>query len=71
MLKIKYSIFILCFLRFHIAYGSVVSTADGKLSGVLLVSRNGTPYYAYFGIPYGKPPVGDLRFQVIIILSHR
>lgn len=45
-------------------FGSLVSVDQGKLIGVRLQSRNGTPFWAYFGIPYAKPPVGPLRFQV-------
>ena len=54
----------MCFKVFLIANGLIVITDNGKLLGIKLVSRNGTPYFAYFGIPYAKPPVGDLRFQV-------
>ena len=27
------------------------------------MSRNGVDFVAFNGIPYGAPPVGDLRFQ--------
>lgn len=49
---------------FHIALGDLeVNTTDGVLKGQVLRSRDGRPYYSYTGIPYAKPPVGNLRFQ--------
>lgn len=36
----------------------------GKIKGQILKSRDGRPYYSYTGIPYAKPPIGDLRFKV-------
>lgn len=42
-----------------------VKIAKGILRGQILKSRNGRPYYSYTGIPYAKPPVGELRFEVL------
>ncbi|XP_065220403.1 venom carboxylesterase-6-like [Planococcus citri] len=65
MLEARCSIYTLWLLLcLYVVQGTtIVSTENGKLSGVKLLSRNGTPYLAYFGIPYAKPPTGDLRFQ--------
>lgn len=41
-----------------------ITIKQGKLKGVTLKSRNGTDYYAFYGIPFAKPPVGELRFKV-------
>lgn len=41
----------------------VISTSDGKIQGKLL-SVLGSDVRAFLGIPYGKPPVGNLRFRV-------
>lgn len=41
-----------------------VLTTKGEVSGKTAVSRNGVPYFAYLGIPYAEPPIGELRFQV-------
>ncbi|XP_031608532.1 cholinesterase-like [Oreochromis aureus] len=41
----------------------VISTSDGKIQGKLL-SVLGSDVRAFLGIPYGKPPVGKLRFRV-------
>lgn len=43
----------------------IANTTNGLVQGRLhytLFYRN--PYYAYKGIPFGKPPVGELRFKV-------
>ncbi|XP_063349272.1 cholinesterase-like [Pelmatolapia mariae] len=40
----------------------VISTSDGKIQGKLL-SGLGSDVRAFLGIPYGKSPVGKLRFR--------
>ncbi|XP_050430240.1 juvenile hormone esterase-like [Adelges cooleyi] len=42
---------------------SIVNTHKGYLKGKTLTSREGRAFYSYTGIPYAKPPVGDLRFK--------
>ena len=42
---------------------------QGIVEGKTDISRNGTIFLAYYNLPYAKPPVGRLRFQVILILS--
>lgn len=44
----------------------LISDKLGWLLGVQETSEAGTPYYAFRGIPYAAPPVGDLRFKVRI-----
>ncbi|XP_047535130.1 esterase FE4-like [Vanessa atalanta] len=41
----------------------VVSINQGKLKGGEAISDNGVPYYEFLGIPYAKPPIGNLRFK--------
>lgn len=44
---------------------AIVSTECGPVKGYLKWSMfDGIAYYAFKGIPYAKPPVGDLRFRV-------
>ncbi|KAJ8676021.1 hypothetical protein QAD02_011807 [Eretmocerus hayati] len=43
--------------------GPIVTTADGKIQGSILKSVYGPEYLAFTRIPYGKPPIGPLRFQ--------
>lgn len=42
---------------------------QGKIKGSYLKSRNGRVFEAFQGIPYAKPPVGDLRFKVNFTLK--
>nr|AHJ81348.1 carboxylesterase [Locusta migratoria] len=46
------------------ANAPVVQIEQGKVVGTTMVSRKGKQFYAYLGIPYARPPVGKLRFQV-------
>lgn len=43
---------------------AIVNTANGPVKGILKTSIVGEDYYRFRGIPYAKPPVGDLRFKV-------
>ncbi|KMQ97381.1 esterase e4 [Lasius niger] len=40
-----------------------VRVTEGKLIGIVEKSIHGDHYIAFRGIPYAKPPVGELRFQ--------
>ncbi|CAH2101651.1 unnamed protein product [Euphydryas editha] len=40
-----------------------VQVSEGTLKGKLSSTYNGRKYYSFEGIPYAKPPVGDLRFK--------
>ena len=42
----------------------VVETTCGKLQGCRSRDIESNEFYAFKGIPYAKPPVGDLRFEV-------
>lgn len=42
---------------------------QGILEGTTNTSRNGTVFRAYYGIPYAKPPLGRLRFQVVFMIE--
>ncbi|KAK9885279.1 hypothetical protein WA026_010774 [Henosepilachna vigintioctopunctata] len=41
----------------------VVQTAYGKVRGKVLKSYDNKDFYAFQGIPFAEPPVGNLRFQ--------
>ena len=40
-----------------------INAKQGNIIGVRKEARNGDKFYAFYGIPYAKPPVGDLRFK--------
>lgn len=41
----------------------IVATAKGKVRGVRLSVPGSGSILAFLGIPYGKPPIGQLRFR--------
>ncbi|XP_072384446.1 juvenile hormone esterase-like isoform X1 [Diabrotica undecimpunctata] len=42
---------------------NVVQLAEGKISGGTKTDLNGEKFHSFLGIPYGKAPVGELRFK--------
>jgi hypothetical protein len=42
----------------------IVGVAQGDLRGRRALTKSGLQYYSFQGIPYAKPPVGNLRFKV-------
>lgn len=44
----------------------IVEINDGKLKGTIQKNFKGEDIFAFLGIPYAKPPVGELRFKVNI-----
>ena len=60
----------LCFQLFSYSWcdtpnGPLVTIPTlGQIRGFQMTSAAGRDFYAYRGIPYAKPPVGDLRFSV-------
>ncbi|CAG9772123.1 unnamed protein product [Ceutorhynchus assimilis] len=47
---------------FYDPNGPVVYTKNGPVRGIKSQSRSNKPYDSFLGIPYAKPPVGNLRF---------
>ena len=45
----------------------VIETPAGRIQGSVSTSRDGREYYEFLGIPYAKPPVGELRFEVNLL----
>lgn len=64
--------FIACILFLNaVSCDLVVKTAKGAIRGLMLKSRDGRDFYSFTGIPYAKPPVDELRFQVNNILNFK
>jgi len=53
-------------LLFGLVHGTddILQLSQGKIRGGILNSRNGREFNTFQGIPYAKPPVKDLRFEV-------
>ncbi|KAL1506636.1 hypothetical protein ABEB36_005961 [Hypothenemus hampei] len=53
-------------LLFPLILGSTlaqqVTTPDGPVKGIAKTTNSGKTYYAYYSIPYAKPPTGARRF---------
>nr|XP_023011775.1 esterase B1-like [Leptinotarsa decemlineata]XP_023011783.1 esterase B1-like [Leptinotarsa decemlineata]XP_023011790.1 esterase B1-like [Leptinotarsa decemlineata]XP_023011794.1 esterase B1-like [Leptinotarsa decemlineata] len=45
----------------------IVEISQGKLKGAIWKDYDGNDFYTFLGIPYGKPPVGELRFKAPVI----
>lgn len=43
----------------------IIETENGQVRGLRKTTLlNGILFYSFKGIPYAKPPIGDLRFKV-------
>lgn len=47
----------------HIRH-QTVQTSSGKIKGAIVRTETGHEVVQYLGVPYGTPPVGDLRFKL-------
>lgn len=41
-----------------------VTVQQGILEGIALKTESGFSYNGFLGVPYAKPPIGNLRFKV-------
>lgn len=54
-------------IYFQVGAGPTVTLPNGKIEGIKITTlRQKITYYAYMGIPFAAPPLGKLRFKVII-----
>uniref|UniRef100_A0AAR5P2E8 Carboxylesterase type B domain-containing protein n=1 Tax=Dendroctonus ponderosae TaxID=77166 RepID=A0AAR5P2E8_DENPD len=60
-MELKLAIF-LCTLFLIEALSQQVTTPDGPIKGTTEQTLTGNTYYAYYSIPYAKPPIGSRRF---------
>lgn len=54
------------YYRYYFSEAITVTTKLGPVKGYKTVSSFDYNYYNFHGIPYAKPPVGELRFKVNI-----
>lgn len=64
MNQVKWNVVVLAILLDLVYCKLELETTNGKIKGQILKSRDGRPFYSYTGIPYAKPPIGELRFKV-------
>lgn len=48
----------------------LVKTAQGVVRGKYDVDSVGEKYFKFHSIPYAKPPIGELRFRVIMSFTY-
>lgn len=48
----------------HTMEEPIVEIQNGPIRGVIKKTVEGREYCAFLGIPYAKPPIGNLRFKV-------
>lgn len=46
----------------------VVNTALGPIKGNRRTSYLGDEFFSFRGVPFAKPPVGELRFKVCLFI---
>lgn len=54
----------LLLLQFYCSADKIISTIYGPVQGRLRYGVRSGNYYSFQGIPYARPPLGDLRFKV-------
>lgn len=55
---------VICFLLIQCqASDLIVQIKDGKVQGATYSTPRGVVFYSWRGIPFAKPPIGDLRFM--------
>lgn len=62
MLKLFLVLFLVSLVNVN-AKRPIVEISNGKIRGEIMFTPNNRSFYAFRGIPYAKPPLGDLRFQ--------
>lgn len=56
--------FILLVFLICLTHGITIKTPQGSIKGIIKKSLNGRDIQTFHGIPYAKPPLGNLRFKV-------
>ena len=50
---------------------SIVQISLGQIRGSLMFSSSGRQFSAFRGIPYAKPPIKELRFNVFFKITFK
>lgn len=60
------SVILFCLISL-VKCNEIVETQSGKVAGVQIPSiLKNEKFYSFYSIPYGEPPVGNLRFMVSV-----
>lgn len=62
--------YILLLLCIAVVHCVDVEIPQGRLSGDIRTNIDGGTYYIFKSIPYAKPPLGELRFKVSVIVLY-
>uniref|UniRef100_A0A0B7BI03 Carboxylic ester hydrolase n=3 Tax=Arion vulgaris TaxID=1028688 RepID=A0A0B7BI03_9EUPU len=65
-----YTLLLLAVVSSAWASSPAIKATAGTFQGAVLTAKNGKLYNAFRGIPFAKPPVGDLRFRAPVAASH-
>jgi carboxylesterase type B len=49
-------------------YRPIVQTSYGPIEGKAFILNDGKEVNAFLGVPFAKPPIGNLRFKVSLEL---
>ena len=63
-MQLVYTIIVFLAFGYSNAQGRIVDTSYGPVQGVDVNMANGDVIESWLAVPYAKPPVGDLRFEV-------
>lgn len=55
-----------CLLAAKFSASVVIPTQHGPVEGTVKTSDLGRNYFHFMGIPYAKPPLGELKFRVSV-----
>ncbi|XP_075212202.1 esterase E4-like isoform X2 [Lycorma delicatula] len=56
-------VIILSLLSLKIVIAEIISTPQGDIQGIIKKTVNDNEIQAFLGIPFARPPIGDLRFK--------
>ena len=62
---LTYTVFLLAISgsTFALTESPLVTLEDGDVMGTVKISRNKSEFAAFMGMPFAKPPLGELRFK--------
>ena len=56
-----------CLIIINVCANPIVNTKYGPVEGISVPIHTGQVIDTFMAVPYGRPPIGDLRFMVSIL----